>query len=55
MTIIKQGIKAQDLRREVRQIRAAGRKVASSKASARNFLVSTGMYCANGQIKQQYR
>jgi len=55
MTIIKQGIKAQDLKREIREIRETARKVAASKGSARRFLVSTGMYCANGQIKPQYR
>jgi hypothetical protein len=55
MTIIKQGIKTQDLKREVREIRKTARKIAASKQSARRFLISTGMYCANGQIKPQYR
>jgi hypothetical protein len=55
MTIIKQGIKMQDMKREVREIREIARKIAVSKASARRFLFSTGMYSANGQIKPQYR
>jgi hypothetical protein len=55
MTTIRQDIKTQDMRREVRAMRAAARKIAVSKVSARRFLVSTGMYSANGQIKPQYR
>lgn len=55
MTIIKQGIKTQDMKREVREIRETARKIAASKESARRFLISTGMYSANGQIKPQYR
>jgi len=55
MTIIKQRIKGQDMKREVREIRETARKIAASKDSARRFLVSIGMYSANGQIKPQYR
>jgi hypothetical protein len=55
MTIIKQGIKTQDVKREVRDIRAAAQKIAASKDSARRFLLATGMYSTNGQIKPQYR
>ena len=55
MTTIKQGIKTQDVKREVRDIRDTARKIASSKEAARHFLVATGMYSANGQIKPQYR
>lgn len=55
MTIIKQGIKKQDVKREIRQLRATARKVAASKASARHFLISIGMYSPNGRIKPQYR
>ena len=55
MTIIKQGIKTQDVKREIRGIRATARKIAASKASARRFLISTGMYSTSGQIKPQYR
>jgi hypothetical protein len=55
MTIIKQGIKMQDIKREVRELRETARKIAASKDSARRFLTSTGMYSANGQIKPQYR
>ncbi len=55
MTTIKQGIKSPDVKREVRDIRETARKIAASKETARRFLVSTGMYSANGQIKPQYR
>ena len=55
MTIIKQDIKTQDMKREVREIRETARKIAASKETARHFLISTGMYSADGQIKPQYR
>ena len=55
MTIIKNSGKAQNVKQEVRQMRVAARKVASSKESARLFLVSTGMYTAQGQLKPQFR
>jgi hypothetical protein len=55
MTVIKQSIKKQNIKREVRAILQTARKIASSKADARRFLVSTGMYSSNGQIKSQYR
>ena len=55
MTIIKQALKTQDMKREVREIRETARKIAASKKSARRFLISTGMYSANGKIKPQYR
>ena len=55
MTIIKNNIRALDVKQEVRQIREAARKVASSKESARLFLISTGMYTSSGQLKPQFR
>jgi hypothetical protein len=55
MTIIKQGIKTLDIKREVRELRKTARKIAASKQSARRFLISTGMYSADGQIKPEYR
>jgi hypothetical protein len=55
MTIIKQGIKTPNLRQEVRDLRATAKRLAATKESARRFLISTGMYSANGQIKPQYR
>jgi hypothetical protein len=55
MTIIKQGIQTQDIKREVREIRKTARKIAASKQSARRFLISTGIYSAAGQLKPQYR
>jgi hypothetical protein len=55
MTIITQGIKTQDMKREVRELRKTARKIAASKQSARRFLISTGIYSASGQLKPQYR
>lgn len=55
MTIIKQGIKTQDVKREIRAIRDTARKIAATKKTARRFLISTGMYSVTGQIKPQYR
>lgn len=55
MTIIKQGIKTQNLRQEVQQLRATAKRLAATKESARRFLISTGMYSTNGEIKPQYR
>jgi hypothetical protein len=55
MTIIRQGIKTQDMKREVREIRKTARKIAASRQSARRFLISTGIYSASGQLSRQYR
>jgi hypothetical protein len=55
MTIIKQDIRKQDTKREIREIRETARKIAASKAASRNFLIGTGMYSADGEIKPQYR
>jgi len=55
MTIIKQAPKEQDIKREVRELRKTARKIASSRQSARRFLISTGIYFASGQLKPQYR
>ena len=55
MTVIRQGIKTQNMKREVRKIRAAARKIAASKASSRRFLISTGIYSATGRLNPQYR
>ena len=55
MTIIKQGIKTSNLKQEARQIRRTAQKVAASKESARRFLMSTGIYSANGQLKPAFR
>lgn len=55
MTTIKQAIKTQDVKREVREIRVAVQRIAASKSSARRFLMSTGIYSTNGRIKPQYR
>jgi hypothetical protein len=55
MIIIKQGSDAKDMKREVRELRKTARQITSSKRSALRFLISTGMYSSNGQIKPQYR
>jgi len=55
MTTIRQNIKTRDPKREVREIRETARRIASSKQAARDFLIATGMYSADGQIKPQYR
>ena len=55
MTTLKSNVKAQDMKRELRQLRQAARKIAATKESARRFLMSTGIYSANGQLKPQFR
>jgi hypothetical protein len=55
MTTIKPGIKTSNLKQEVRQIRETAKKAATSRESARRFLVSTGVYSASGQLKPAFR
>jgi hypothetical protein len=55
MTTIKQGIKSETLKQEVRQIRETAQKAAVSKESARRFLVSTGVYSSSGNLKPAFR
>ena len=55
MTTIKQGLKTSNLKDEVRQIQKTAQRMAVSKRSARRFLVSTGVYSANGQLKPAFR
>jgi hypothetical protein len=55
MTTIQQGIRTNNLKHEVRQLRQAAKRIAASKESARRFLVSTGIYGANGQLKSKFR
>lgn len=55
MTTLKHGTKTQEMKRELRQLRATARKIAATKESARRFLVSTGIYSADGQLKPQFR
>jgi hypothetical protein len=54
MTTLTQGIKSNNLRQEVRQIRETARKLVSSRKAARRFLVSTGFYSACGQLNPQF-
>jgi hypothetical protein len=55
MTTIKSPIKALDVKREVHSMRKAAQRAATTKSSARQFLLSTGIYTTQGQIKPQYR
>lgn len=50
-----QTVRPHDLKREVRQIAALGKRLAQSKASARHFLVAAGIYEASGQLKRGFR
>ena len=49
MTIIKQDIKTQDMKREVREIRETARKIAVSKEVARHFFKTLGLQIVNSQ------
>lgn len=40
---------------EVRQLRAAGKRIAANKKSALRFLAATGMYTLKGELKPQFR
>lgn len=40
---------------EIRQMKAFARKTALSKESARKFLISTGIYTAQGKLAAGYR
>jgi hypothetical protein len=55
MTTINRNVKTENLKQEIRQIREAAKKAASSKESAIRFLHSTGMHSASGQLKPQFR
>jgi hypothetical protein len=55
MTTIKHKIRTVDVKREIRDIRETARKIGASRASARRFLLSIGMYSANCQLKPQFR
>lgn len=43
------------IKQEVRQIRQATKRIAASKETARRFLISTGIYRADGQLKSNFR
>ena len=55
MTTLKQHESARDIQRETRSLKATARKLAASKAAARRFLLSTGIYSASGQLKPEFR
>jgi len=40
---------------EVRQLRAAGKRIRASRKSILRFLAATGMYTAKGELKPQFR
>jgi hypothetical protein len=55
MAIIKINIKSREVKTEVRDARVNARKFANGRQTASDFLVSTGMYTANGRLKPQFR
>ncbi len=55
MTNLKYNASTPDMKRELRQLRQTARKIASTKESARRFLMSTGIYSASGRIRSQFR
>lgn len=55
MTKITHQPQTTDIKQEIRQLREAARKIASTKETARKFLISTGMYTTAGQLKPQFR
>lgn len=44
-----------DIKQEVRDLRAAGKRLMRNKAAARKFLLSLSFYTKDGKIKPQYR
>jgi len=40
---------------EVRQIHAAGKRIAADKKAVLRFLAATGMYTTDGKLKPQFR
>ena len=56
MTTVKQAVKtSKEVKKEVRLIREAGRKVTATKEAARQFLISTGIYTSQGELQPQFR
>ena len=55
MAIIKITIKPREEKREVRDVRVTTRKIAATRQTPVDFLVSTGMYTANGRLKPEFR
>lgn len=48
-------MKALDVKKEVHSMRQAAQRAATTKRSARQFLLSTGIYTTQGRIKPQFR
>ena len=44
-----------EVKAEVRQIREAAQRIATSKEAANRFLAATGMHERNGRVKPQFR
>jgi hypothetical protein len=44
-----------DVDAEIRQLRAAGKRIAADRKASLRFLAATGMYTATGKLKPQFR
>jgi hypothetical protein len=54
-TIISKSPLSNGVQDEVRLLRAAGKRMRSSRKSILRFLAATGMYTAEGKLKPQFR
>jgi hypothetical protein len=54
-TIMSKKAGSNGVQAEVRQMRAAGKRIGASRKSILRFLAATGMYTAKGELKPQFR
>jgi hypothetical protein len=54
-TILSKPAGSNGVQAEARQLRAAGKRIRSSRKSILRFLAATGMYTAKGELKPQFR
>ena len=54
-TIMSKKVGPNGVQAEVRQMRAAGKRIGASRKSILRFLAATGMYTAAGQLRPQFR
>jgi hypothetical protein len=54
-TILTKPARSNGIQAEVRQMRAAGKRIAASRKSILRFLAATGMYTSKGELKPQFR
>lgn len=55
MTTIQSTSNSVDVKKEVSALRKVAQKMGTTRKSARQFLLTTGIYTAQGQVKPQYR